>query len=89
MLAVLGAQHGRHLCQVGVVAALLGAGGETERDDSLGDVDQVHLIALLHGLDHTLAPARGQKEAGRCSSLPILCLKNTAGCLVSTFWESL
>lgn len=64
VLAVLGAQHGRHLRQVGVVAALLGAGGETKRDDSLGDVDQVHLIALLHGLDHTLAPVRGAKGSG-------------------------
>lgn len=62
VLAVLGAQHGSHFLQVAAVAALLATGGEAERDDPLGDVDQVHLVALLHGLHHTLAPAGGEVE---------------------------
>lgn len=56
MLAMFGAQHGRHLLQVGGVAALLCVGGEGEGDDPLCDVDQIHLIALLHGLNHNLTP---------------------------------
>lgn len=62
VLAMFGPQHGRHLGEVGGVAALLSAGGETEGDDSLCDVDQVHLIALLHGLDHTLTPGGGTQQ---------------------------
>lgn len=56
VLPVFGAQHGGHLLQVGGVAALLGAGGEAHGDDPLRDVDQVHLIALLHGLYRSLCP---------------------------------
>lgn len=59
VLAVLGSQHGGHLLQVAAVAAFLATGGEAQRDDPLGDVDQVHLVGLLHGLHHTLAPAGG------------------------------
>lgn len=64
VLAVFGPQHRRHLLEVGGVAVLLGTGGETERDDPLCDVDQVHLIALLHGLNHALTPG----EVQRCLS---------------------
>lgn len=63
VLAMFGPQHGRHLREVGGVAALLSAGGETEGDDSLCDVDQVHLIALLHGLNHTLTPGEERQQA--------------------------
>ncbi|TNN38236.1 hypothetical protein EYF80_051603 [Liparis tanakae] len=40
-VAVLGAQHGRHLPEVGGVARLLHAGGERHGDDPLRDVDQL------------------------------------------------
>lgn len=56
MFSVFGSQHGGHLLQVGDVALLLHADGETEGDDPLCDVDQVHLMVLLHGQNHTLAP---------------------------------
>lgn len=60
---MFGLQHRRHLLEVGGVAVLLRAAGERDGDDSLCDVDQVDLIALLHGLDHTLAP--GGAEGAR------------------------
>lgn len=56
MFSVFGSQHGGHLLQVGEVALLLHADGETEGDDPLGDVDQVHLMVFFHGQNHTLAP---------------------------------
>lgn len=64
LLAMFGPQHRRHLLEVGGVAAFLAASGETERDDSLCDVDQVHLIALLHGLNHTLTPGEADGAGG-------------------------
>lgn len=57
VLAVLGVQHGSYLLQVAAVATLFSTGGEAQRDDPLCDVDQIHLVSLLHGLHHTLAPA--------------------------------
>lgn len=62
VFAMFGPQHCRHLLEVGGVAALLGGGGERDRDDPLCDVDQVHLIALLHGLNHTLTPGEAIKS---------------------------
>lgn len=59
---MFGPQHCRHLLEVGGVAAFLGAGGEADRDDPLCDVDQVHLIALLHGLNHTLTPGKAETK---------------------------
>lgn len=56
VLSMLRSQHGSHLFQVGAVALLLGTAGEGYRDDALGDVDQVHLIVLLHSLDQAQAP---------------------------------
>lgn len=70
VLAMFGPQHRRHLLEVGGVAAFLGGGGETDRDDPLCDVDQVHLIALLHGLNHTLTP--GGAEGARGVHLALL-----------------
>lgn len=55
MISVFGSQHGGHLLEVGDVALVLHADGEAEGDDPLCDVDQVHLIVLLHGQNHTLA----------------------------------
>lgn len=60
VLAMLGVQHGSHLLEVVAETALLATGGETQRDDPLSYVDQVHLIGFLHGLHHTLAPAEGR-----------------------------
>ncbi len=67
VLAMFGPQHRRHLLEVGGVATFLGTGGETDRDDPLCDVDQVHLIVLLHGLNHTLTPG-GAEGSERCLS---------------------
>lgn len=58
VVAVFGAQHGGDLPQVGSVALLLHAAGEGDRDDSLCDVDQVQLVALLQGLQQTRTPVR-------------------------------
>ncbi len=57
-MAVFGAQHGGDLPQVGSVVLLLHTAGEGDRDDSLCDVDQVQLIALLQGLQQTRTPVR-------------------------------
>jgi len=59
VLPVFGPQHRRHLLEVGGVAAFIGGGGEADGDDPLRDVDQVHLVALLHGLSHALTPGEG------------------------------
>ena len=72
VLAMFGPQHCRHLLEVGGVAAFLGAGGEADRDDPLCDVDQVHLIALLHGLNHTLTPGEAERARGVTSYLVLL-----------------
>lgn len=72
VLAMFGLQHRRHLLEVGGVAAFLGAGGETDRDDPLCDVDQVHLIAVLHGLNHTLTPGEAERTRGVNLVLPYL-----------------
>lgn len=58
VVAMLGAKHGGDLLQVGSVALLLHTAGEGDGDDSLCDVDQVQLIALLQGLQQTEAPIR-------------------------------
>lgn len=60
-MAVFGAQHGGDLPQVGSVALLLHTAGEGDGDDSLCDVDQVQLVALLQGLHQTHTPV-GQTE---------------------------
>lgn len=63
MFSVFGPQHGGHLLEVGDVALVLHAEGETEGDDPFCDVDQVHLIVLLHGQNHTLASGRTHRTA--------------------------
>lgn len=59
---MLGAKHGGDLLQVGSVALLLHTAGEGDGDDSLCDVDQVQLIALLQGLQQTEAPIRKKRK---------------------------
>lgn len=58
VVAVFGAQHGGDLPQVGSVVLLLHTAGEGDGDDSLCDVDQVQLVALLQGLQQTRTPVR-------------------------------
>lgn len=58
---MFGAQHGGDLPQVGSVALLLHAAGEGDGDDSLCDVDQVQLVALLQGLQQTSTPVAETK----------------------------
>lgn len=70
VIAMFGTQHRRHLLEVGGVAVLLSGGRERDRDDPLCDVDQIHLIALLHGLNHTLTP--GEAEGARGVYLVLL-----------------
>lgn len=59
VVAVLGAQHGGHLPQVGGVALLVHAAGEGDGDDPLGDVEQVQLVALVQRLQQAHAPVEG------------------------------
>lgn len=71
MISVFGSQHGGHLLEVGDVALVLHADGEAEGDDPLCDVDQVHLVVLLHGQNHTLAS--GVKHRTMARFLSWLC----------------
>ena len=57
-MSVFGAQHGGDLPQIRGVTLLLHAAGEGDGDDSLCDVDQVQLVALLQGLQQTHTPGR-------------------------------
>lgn len=67
---MFGSQHGGHLLEVGDVALVLHADGEAERDYPLCDVDQVYLIVLLHGQNHTLAS--GVKHRNRVFVVVVL-----------------
>lgn len=86
-MTVFGAQHGGDLLQVGGIALLLRVAGEGDRDDSLCDVDQVQLIALLQGLQQTHAPVRQAEElfkvrnsTHRQTSAVQICCENKEKC---------
>lgn len=67
-MAVLGAQHGGHLAQVGGVALLVHAAGEGDGDDPLSDVDQVQLVALVQRLQQADAPVGGRHSGSLLGS---------------------
>lgn len=45
-------QHGRHFLQVSAIVVFIQVRQEEDRDDPLGDVDQVEIITALHDVLH-------------------------------------
>lgn len=70
---MFGAQHGRDLPQVGSVALLLHTAWEGDGDNSLCDVDQVQLVALLQSLQQTHTPVRQTEKPLLFSMIYVNC----------------